>query len=413
MRKPSKQMLRHGSAVASSKSVRAVIAEKVAAPGTRPTTVLLAATGMTPAILTETVWALAQEKDPLIPDEVVIVTTLGGNQTIERELRTPLPPKGLTVWQELRQAILGSPDERDSRLTLSKARIVEAPDPQTGLSSYLDDLRTPEENAATANFLLSELRRWTELPDTRLIVSIAGGRKTMGALLYACVSLVGRETDRVTHVLVNEPFDDPRLAPRFYFPQQSQQKLKTPDGQTHEAGDGKIDLADIPFVPFRNLFERDLISKPRTFVDLVQRCRTKVEEIARQNARLTLWRGRCEVEVNSARIKTSKSQHILLLFLAERVVAKQPPLTKYAMAVDLLKEFSATLYAKRLANDFSDWRHDARLQNFEEQELRKTLSELKSKLSEAGAPSNALLPFLPEKGRFSLNLEASAITLKD
>src|SRR5581483_2321843 len=215
------------------------------------------------------------------------------------------------------------------------------------------------------------------------------------------------------HVLVNEPFDDPRLAPRFYFPQQSQQKLKTPDGQTHEAGDGKIDLADIPFVPFRNLFERDLISKPRTFVDLVQRCRTKVEEIARQNARLTLWRGRCEVEVNSARIKTSKSQHILLLFLAERVVAKQPPLTKYAMAVDLLKEFSATLYAKRLANDFSDWRHDARLQNFEEQELRKTLSELKSKLSEAGAPSNALLPFLPEKGRFSLNLEASAITLKD
>ena len=148
-------------------------------------------------------------------------------------------------------------------------------------------------------------------------------------------------------------------------------------------------------------------------MELVERCRSKVAEIARQNVRLTLWRSRCEVEINSARIKTSRSQHVLLLFLAERVISKQPPLTKYAMAIDLLKEFADKLYARRLANDFSDWRHDARLQNFEEQELRKTLSELKGKLAEAGVPSTSLLPYLPEKGRFSLNLDANAIILKE
>src|SRR5438128_1364347 len=32
----------------------------------------------------------------------------------------------------------------------------------------------------------------------------------------------------ITHVLVNEPFDDPRLSPRFFFPKQPVQQLTTP-----------------------------------------------------------------------------------------------------------------------------------------------------------------------------------------
>ena len=38
--------------------------------------VLLAVTGMSPAVLTETVWALAQERPPIIPNRVVVLTTL-------------------------------------------------------------------------------------------------------------------------------------------------------------------------------------------------------------------------------------------------------------------------------------------------------------------------------------------------
>jgi len=34
----------------------------------------------------------------------------------------------------------------------------------------------------------------------------------MGALLYAALSLLGRPQDRLTHVLVNEPFDNRRCA---------------------------------------------------------------------------------------------------------------------------------------------------------------------------------------------------------
>jgi CRISPR-associated protein (TIGR02584 family) len=170
---------------------------------------------MSPAVLTETVWALAQEKEPVIPDRVVVITTISGRQAIERELLMPAQPDARTVWQELRRAVLGKVAEQDPRLNFDAARLIEAPNPRTGTSDWLEDLRTPEENAATSNFILAELRRWVETPDTRLVLSIAGGRKTMGALLYACISLLGRETDRLTHVLVNDPFDDPRLKPHF------------------------------------------------------------------------------------------------------------------------------------------------------------------------------------------------------
>ena len=53
---------------------------------TSPPTILLAVTGMSPAILTETVWALAHEKPAIIPERVVAVTTITGRQAIERAL---------------------------------------------------------------------------------------------------------------------------------------------------------------------------------------------------------------------------------------------------------------------------------------------------------------------------------------
>src|SRR6516164_11043285 len=53
--------------------------------------VLLAVTGMSPAILTETVWALAQENPPVVPDRVVVLTTTAGKEQIERQLFTPQP----------------------------------------------------------------------------------------------------------------------------------------------------------------------------------------------------------------------------------------------------------------------------------------------------------------------------------
>jgi CRISPR-associated protein (TIGR02584 family) len=370
---------------------------------------------MSPAVLTETVWALAHQKPAIIPNRVVVVTTRRGKELMERELFTPVSAGKPDLWQTLRNEILGSAVGDARFLNLEIIREISAPNPRTGRSETLEDFRTSAENAAMADFLLEQVRGFVETPGVQLITSIAGGRKTLGALLYACMSLLGRDTDRLTHVLVNEPFDSPDLSPRFYFPKQPVQQLATPDGETVNAGNARIDLGDIPFVPLRNLFERDLVKKPCSFTELVDRCRRKVNEAACRNVQLTLWRGRKQIEVNGVRVSTSSFQQVLMLFLADpSTAAARAQVTKFQAALEPLRAYGNKLYSQRDPKNFADWREDSRLSpDFDDQNLRRSLNELKEKLRDAGGAVEPLIPALPIKGRFSLDLLPAAITIRD
>lgn len=63
-------------------------------------TILITVSGMSPAIITETVWALSRETPAVIPDEVIVITTVPGRDGIERQLLSPRPDWGnLTVWE--------------------------------------------------------------------------------------------------------------------------------------------------------------------------------------------------------------------------------------------------------------------------------------------------------------------------
>lgn len=200
--------------------------------GTSPTsppkplakTILLAVSGMSPAIITETVWKLAHPdagKEKIIPNEVVVITTTRGLLDINRDLKNldeegkfkPRPGwGGKSVWQALREAVLGTAAGSDQRLQLSAPLIIELPNQETGVKTPAEDIRTEADNIAAVDFILEKaVRGLVGNPEVRVIASIAGGRKTMGSLLYACMSLLARETDRVTHVLVRgasgEKFD--------------------------------------------------------------------------------------------------------------------------------------------------------------------------------------------------------------
>jgi CRISPR-associated protein (TIGR02584 family) len=273
-------------------------------------TVLLAVTGMSPAVLTETIWALAHEEPSLIPSRVIVLTTRTGKEQIERELFSPQPAFGeKCVWDSLREHLEMRGHDLKGKLRFDSAssddlRVLTRWNEATHRKPPLDDIRTSEENEAAANTILEVVRAIVENPDTHLVASIAGGRKTLGTLLYACMTLIGRETDRLTHVLVHEPFDDPRLNPRFYFPGQSAATLKTPDGKTTvRAAEARVDLADIPFVPLRNLFAKELSRMPGSFSALVARCRQGIHQRAAGEINLTMHRSRPEIEINGTRVK--------------------------------------------------------------------------------------------------------------
>jgi CRISPR-associated protein (TIGR02584 family) len=232
---------------------------------------LIAVVGISPAILTETIWALAKPGNAtssVLPDEVIAITTTQGRDKITEQLLTPSADfGGQTVWQALRLALLGSGAVTDSRLTMRIA-VIERSDPKTGLTEPLTDIRDAEQNLVAAEFILRQVRDQTSSKDRRLIASLAGGRKTMGALLHAAFSHLGRPQDRLTHILVEEPFDG-GVKPLFFFPEQPTQTLTARDGKTYQARDARLQLADVPFAPLRLRFP-DIADIPTRFRDLVE-----------------------------------------------------------------------------------------------------------------------------------------------
>ncbi len=380
-----------------------------------PETILLAVTGMSPAVITETVWALATAETPILPDRVIAVTTTAGRARIEQQLFQPLARfEGISAWDALRAALKRRGLDPAGRLgfgnTNSDIRVITGTDPDTGRSIELEDLRSLPDNDAAADYLLEQVRSIVENPDTRLIASLAGGRKTMGALLYACMTLVGRESDRLTHVLVNEPFE---TVPEFFFPGQPGGALADRQGRFVEAASAALELADVPFVPLRNLFVRELGRKAGTFSRLVASCREQVRQRAAENLRLSIDVGRTEIDVNGQPIRLSPLEHLLFLFLARR--AKQADLAygTYVEAVDDLNAFRLHLLETIPANQFGDWRHNDSLRSdWDDQEIRKAVSGIKKKLRQNGTEGAALASCLPEKGRCSLDLPGELIFIK-
>ena len=112
----------------------------------------------------------------------------------------------------------------------------------------LEDIVTEADSRAAADGILAEISEATLDPETDLHVSIAGGRKTMGALAALSLSLCGRERDVLSHVLVDPRFQS---RPDFFFPPDPPELLALPDGTQLSTAQAGLTLAEIPFVRLR------------------------------------------------------------------------------------------------------------------------------------------------------------------
>ncbi len=205
-----------------------------------PRRILLAVTGLTPQVVTETLYALAcRAESPWIPHEIHLITTATGAENARLNLLLPE-----TGWFHRLISDYGLP-----AIVFPVAHIHIL---RNSLGAPLDDIRTPEQNTLAADFITETLRRLTEDPATELHISIAGGRKTMGYYLGYALSLYGRPQDRLSHVLVSDPFETNR---EFYYPTPYDHPIHSRRGDkeiTVDARNAKVDLADIPFVRLRD-----------------------------------------------------------------------------------------------------------------------------------------------------------------
>ena len=306
-------------------------------------TVLVAVTGLSPAVLTETVWALVDNPaQPVIPDKIIVLTTLTGEQKLKEQLFGPDE-----LWLNLRKQILGKDHAADPRLDFSDTpdRIRVFTRKSGGKRVQLDRMDTKEETEAVGDCLVEEIWNWVGRPDTHVLASISGGFKTMSALLYAAMTVLGSQEDRILHVLVGEPFDG-GTTPLFFWPRQPAQQLKTtrpsklgPPGTAVTASKAKLVLTDVEFPPLRRLFGDYGFKEAPSFSALVAMSRNAVVTLAVPSVeKLVLKPGTFSAEVNDLPLNLSKTDFVMLHFLAA-TVCEDGNLDRGADWADAYREF--------------------------------------------------------------------------
>ena len=190
--------------------------------------ILVAVTGMSPQIVTETLYALHTQHQWL-PEEIHVLTTQTGAENIIGSL---LGENGFF------RRLCADYDLPPIRFDENCIHVIKG-----SKGEALADIRSPKENDLAANQIVRFIHDLCADEQTELHVSIAGGRKSMGFYIGYALSLFGRRQDRLSHVLVEEAFE---YRKEFFYPP----KQSTPWGEL-DAVDAQVMLADIPFVRMR------------------------------------------------------------------------------------------------------------------------------------------------------------------
>ncbi len=344
------------------------------ASGPSKRTILVAGMGTSPAVLTNAVWALAHQRMPVVPDEVVVLITKDGKALLKKELLEG------GVWTDMLKCLEREEINIEGKLVFGETSIRVIPDAR---GNELDDLRTGEDNLRAADFMLAQLRQYTEDSGTELHVSIAGGRKTMSALLFSCMTLLGREDDKVYHVLLPPDFEGGTV-PIFYFPKKGARYKSRVSGKSYLGGKMNAELFEVPFVRMRGWYQDKFKTIPPSYRALISR----VQEVAPPavtypEIEIDAWNGWVKIDGNFAPM--SKPCFAALLFLADGCPVKELGTRLSALhngssvpGCTWLADFKDSTLFK--SPDFPD-------------DLRHTLSNLRKKLIAAGfGAADSLVP---------------------
>lgn len=340
--------------------------------------ILVSAMGTSPAVLTNMVWGLAHQKHSIVPDEIVVFITKSGKELLIQRLFDD------GVWNEMRSNLKREKIEIDGKLVFGATSIRVIPDAE---GNEIEDLRTGEDNLRAADFMLSQLRQYTEDSETELHVSIAGGRKTISALLFSCMTLLGREQDKVYHVLLPPVFEQ-GVEPPFFFPEPGKTYTAKATGKKYKANKVQSELFEVPFVRMRGWYQDKFKDIPPSYRTLISKVQTIAPPaVTYPEIEIDAWNG--WVTLNGRQVAMSRPCFAMLLLLASGVDAKE-------VHRRLLNAHKAPNVAA------CDW-----LASFQEgslftnesdiEDIYKTMSNLRGKLKKAGFADVELL--VPQRGR--------------
>ncbi len=272
--------------------------------------ILLCVCGITPQIITETLYGLCIKRcPPFIPDEIHVITTSIGKRLIVEKLLATGTGK---LFDLIKEYQIPRPIFDESTIYVIQDR-----------NNFIDDIIDETHNRITSNFIL-QIVEGLCLPEENWVhASIAGGRKTMSLFLGMAMQFYAKETDEMSHVFVNPPFEN---HPDFYYPTNPPKELTIFDNQKNKymsisTKHAKINLAMIPFIKLRNLYLKNkkvVISDLTSHVEEAQKVLTCPMPILRVDFNDML------IHINCKKINlTSMEKAIYFYFLINKIKCKK------------------------------------------------------------------------------------------
>ncbi|WP_374326913.1 CRISPR-associated ring nuclease Csm6 [Azonexus sp.] len=269
--------------------------------------ILIAVSGLSPQILTETLYALAvKAEQKWIPDEIHLITTSRGKEHAALNLLS-----GRGGFHQLCR------DYKLPAIAFDAERHIHLIEDAAGRP--LEDIRTPEDNEAAADTITKWIRELTQDENSEVHVSIAGGRKTMGYYAGYALSLFGRDQDRLSHVLASAPYESHR---EFFYPTPYEHVIHTdgPDKRTVDCRQAEVWLADIPFVRLRDGVQAPLLSGDASFSATVKAVLRPLP------TKLTFVPAKRTVIFGDKAVKLTDAPYGLYAWMARRCKEGLPPL---------------------------------------------------------------------------------------
>jgi len=203
--------------------------------------ILVVSVGVTPQIITETLWYYTYE-DIRKFDRIFLLTTSIGKDKIITELYD-------NGWLK----------KLEKALSVSKGTFVIDEKDIIVLSDIdgneLEDIRTSKDSEDMMMHVFSIMKDLTNDPNERLTIVIAGGRKTMPATLALAASIYGRRQDEMVHVMVN---DDLFWKEDWFFPTDPK------DNQQ------EIEISKLPYLRMKNFITGINVENPLEAVSITQ-----------------------------------------------------------------------------------------------------------------------------------------------
>jgi len=270
--------------------------------------ILICVTGLSPQIVTETLFALSVNQQPQwIPDEIRLITTQRGADNARLSLLSDNPGWFHRLCRDWHLPPIA--------FDASHIEILRDAD-----GNPLEDIRDDKDNQRAADGIADLVRRLTECDNTEIHASIAGGRKTMGFFMGYAMSLWGRPQDKLSHVLVSAPFES---RPEFFYPTPTPHVIpaRAPGQDPLDASTAKVWLGDIPFVRLRGLLPASITQQNSGFAQAVAAANQALDQID-----LEIDIPQSCVRINQQRIALPPMQIGLLCLLAWRCQHQLPPL---------------------------------------------------------------------------------------